>query len=230
MLVMPNAFSKMGFSAAFPIAIFMGFVSVYTAFLLVALYCERKARLVSPPFWKRPVLPSWPWVHRKAKMPSAQSHSLLPTSTHQANSVGSCSCCYRLIDPHGLQVRAGIWYGPNGERRIVSQYHETMGFFLGQWGRWIALTLVCLDLLGTNVAQVRHALPAASLSDAGFEPCCLRLLPAFFFSLSLQCSSEKVSDGNQSNSQHGYPDSLTVKILVHLPILPEVQFQAACLQ
>ena len=48
MLVMPNAFSKMGFSAAFPISIVMGCFSVYTAFLLVALYCERKARLVRP--------------------------------------------------------------------------------------------------------------------------------------------------------------------------------------
>lgn len=47
MLVMPNAFSKMGFSAAFPLAIVMGFMSVYTCYLLVALYCERKARLVS---------------------------------------------------------------------------------------------------------------------------------------------------------------------------------------
>ncbi|KAK9807413.1 hypothetical protein WJX73_002744 [Symbiochloris irregularis] len=96
MLVLPQAFSKMGFSAAFPLAIFMGCVSIYTAYLLVALYCERKARL----------------------------------------------------------VRAGVWFGPDGNRRIVSQYHETMGFFLGRVGRGLALTCVILDLLGTNIAQI----------------------------------------------------------------------------
>lgn len=98
------------------------------------------------------------------------------------NNLRNCSMqfCTAIPDaPHDIrsahaQVKAGIWYGPDGQRRVVSQYHETMGFFLGKWGRYIALTLVCLDLLGTNIAQV-PMLHSSEASCRGLVMCILDL-------------------------------------------------------
>lgn len=30
------------------------------------------------------------------------------------------------------QIKAGNWYDDSGRRRIVTQYHEVVGFFLGR--------------------------------------------------------------------------------------------------
>ena len=46
------------------------------------------------------------------------------------------------------------WFGPDGERRVVTQYHETIGFFLGRWAQIIVQILVIINLFGTNVSQV----------------------------------------------------------------------------
>ena len=53
-----------------------------------------------------------------------------------------------------LQIEDGVWYGPDGKRRVVTQYHETIGYFLGDWAKYIVQILVIINLFGTNVSQV----------------------------------------------------------------------------
>ena len=53
-----------------------------------------------------------------------------------------------------LQIREGTWWEEGGVRRTVSQLHEVVGFFGGQWLQYITQLLVGLSLLGTCTAQV----------------------------------------------------------------------------
>lgn len=52
-----------------------------------------------------------------------------------------------------MQVNAGLWYGKDGKRHIVTQYHETIGYFLGQsscfWHR-VGLSLAYKKIQSSN--------------------------------------------------------------------------------
>jgi amino acid permease len=47
MLTLPNAYSKVGLAAAVPLSVGCACLSFWTMYCLIALYAERKQRLVS---------------------------------------------------------------------------------------------------------------------------------------------------------------------------------------
>lgn len=102
LLTLPNAYSKCGLIAGVILTVGCGTISLWTMYLLITLYAERKQRMVN----------------------------------------------------------AGLWYGKDGKRHIVTQYHETIGYFLGDWAKYIVQILVIINLFGTNVSQI-----VASSSD-----------------------------------------------------------------
>lgn len=56
--------------------------------------------------------------------------------------------------------KKGVWFDDNGQRKIITQYHEVMGDLLGVWAKYTVQVVIIISLLGTNVSQI-----VASSSD-----------------------------------------------------------------
>ena len=72
-----------------------------------------------------------------------------------------------------MQVKDDTWYDSSGKRRVVTQYHETIGYFLGDWAKYIVQILVIINLFGTNVSQV-----CANSCKRGAVACLLGMIEA----------------------------------------------------
>ncbi|WIA10991.1 hypothetical protein OEZ85_011148 [Tetradesmus obliquus] len=55
---------------------------------------------------------------------------------------------------HHGGLKQGSWFDAPGRRRIVTQYHEVVGYFLGRRAQILAQVLVALGLAGTSIAQI----------------------------------------------------------------------------
>uniref|UniRef100_A0A383WBV8 Amino acid transporter transmembrane domain-containing protein n=1 Tax=Tetradesmus obliquus TaxID=3088 RepID=A0A383WBV8_TETOB len=60
---------------------------------------------------------------------------------------------FRVLNIIAL-LKQGSWFDAPGRRRIVTQYHEVVGYFLGRRAQILAQVLVALGLAGTSIAQI----------------------------------------------------------------------------
>eukprot|EP00884_Botryococcus_braunii_P014762 jgi/Botrbrau1/23287/Bobra.0102s0029.1 len=189
MLVLPNATARVGMAYAIPIAIVTATLSLWTLYILVILYVERKAALAAKGLWyneagERKVVTQYhevigdllgPWARWTvivviaftlfgvcvAQIVASAADGLLLLRDHRQEYHKSQPSNMPLYSLCPLKAAKGLWYNEAGERKVVTQYHEVIGDLLGPWARWTVIVVIAFTLFGVCVAQI-----VASAADA----------------------------------------------------------------